>query len=405
MPRKVPIPPPQLKEPTLDTWTLKLRTITPLFGGSAIPRQVDRENPVRAASIRGHLRFWWRATAGAHYATAEELFRAEEEIWGSAERHGRVALRVVEQSEKGLIKPSELVPNEHLDKSGPKERFFLHAFNKKKNSPEAPGLKAVEFTLELTLNLSESDKEHLRRALRAWIAFGGIGARTRRGVGALEVTEDSKNWLPSSPEQLSEWFSIQAPRGVFHTTLAGAVICLGEAREPEPSDPYKGHAPWRELGRFWTRFRKGHFLRNPATGRPMAYSPMTGSKWLDHKTLQSLRPGHHRIALVKPYLGLPIVYQRFGKSFSGTLEASHPQGRRMASPVILKPMAFADGTVRPAVILLKGPAPTRIKVNGKAYALEVPVHDPVLKALGARDPLEAVRRAAHIQGFTQEVHL
>lgn len=407
MPRRVPIPPPALKEPTLETWTLKLRTITPMFGGSAIPREVDRVNPVRAASVRGHLRFWWRATAGAQYTSAEELFQAEEEIWGSAERYGRVALRVVEQKGEQEVRPSDLVPDRGTAKTGPMERFFLHPFNenKKENTPEAFGLQSVAFTLELTLDLSEPEKEHLRRAIRAWIAFGGIGARTRRGVGALEVTEDLKDWLPTSPEQLREWFSIQPPKEVLHTTLAGAVVCLGPARRPEAKNPYKGHAVWRELGRFWARFRKGHFLRDPTTGKPMAYTPMAGGKWLDHKTLLALRPGQKQIALVKPYLGLPIVYQRLGKSFSGTLEASHPQGKRLASPVILKPMAFADGTVRPAVILLRGPAPTRIVVNGNELSLGVPVHDPVLKALGARDPLEAVRKAAHIQGFTHEVRL
>jgi len=77
----------------------------------------------------------------------------------------------------------------------------------------------------------------------------------------------------------------------------------------------------------------------------------------------------------------------------------------MASPVILKPMAFADGSVRPAVILLNTPAPTQIKVNGKELALHLPNNDPVLKALEASNALEAVRKAARIQGFTVEVRL
>ncbi|RDI95594.1 type III-B CRISPR module RAMP protein Cmr1 [Meiothermus sp. QL-1] len=378
-----------------------------MFGGSAIPREVDRENPVRAASVRGHLRFWWRATAGARYATAEELFRAEEEIWGSAERYGRVALRVVEQRGEQEVRPSDLVPDRGTARTGPMERFFLHPFNenKRENTPEAFGLQSVAFTLELTLNLAESEKEHLRRAIRAWIAFGGIGARTRRGVGALEVTEDLKDWLPSSPEQLREWFSVQPPKEVCHTTLAGAVVRLGPARRPEAKDPYKGHAAWRELGRFWARFRKGHFVEDPKTNETMAYTPMAGGKWLDHQTLLAFQHGQKQIALAKPYLGLPIVYQRLGKSFSGTLEAVHTGGRRMASPVILKPIVFADGSIRPAVIILNAPVPTRIRVNGEELTLQVPDDDPVLDALEARDPLEAVRKAAHLQGFTQEVRL
>jgi len=101
MPRRVPdIPLPALKEPTLETWTLKLKTITPMFGGSAIPRGVDAQNPIRAASVRGHLRFWWRATAGAGYSDPRELFEAEERIWGSTgtQKQGLVALSVSNQT-------------------------------------------------------------------------------------------------------------------------------------------------------------------------------------------------------------------------------------------------------------------------------------------------------------------
>lgn len=407
MPRTIPIPPPELKAPEPTTCTLKLKTITPMFGGSATPREVNQENPVRAASVRGHLRFWWRATAGAQYGSAEELFKAEEAIWGSTEKYGKVVLRVVEQSARHSIKPSELVPDKGTAKTGPMERFFLHPFNenKKEGVHEASGLQTVEFTLELTLNLAEPEKEHLRRAIRAWIAFGGIGARTRRGVGALEVTQDLKDWLPATPDQLKTWFATSVNINQEHTLLAGAVICLGKPYKPSNTDQYKGHSAWRELGRFWARFRKGHFVEDPEKGETMAYTPMAGGKWLDHKTLLALRPGQGQIALIKPYLGLPIFYQRLGDSFSGTLEAVHSGGRRMASPVILKPIAFADGSIRPAVIILNAPVPTRIRVNGEELTLQVPDQDPVMDALGVDDPLEAVRKAAQLQGFSQEVRL
>lgn len=408
MPRAIPIPPPEHKTPTLETWTLELKTLTPLFGGSATPREVDPENPVRAASVRGHLRFWWRAVAGGRYTSAEELFKAEEEIWGSAAKHGRVALRVLEQTAGESKKPSDLVPDRGTARTGPMEKFFLHPFNPNQSEglPEASGRVWVAFTLELDVTrLSPEEKEQLKTALRAWIAFGGVGARTRRGVGALEALSDVSDWLPASPNQLKDWFTASPIAEPQHTILAGAVIYLGQPHKPSNTDPYKGHVAWRELGRFWARFRKGHFVKDLKTGQTMTYTPMAGGKWQDHKTLLALRPNQEQIALAKPYLGLPIVYQRLGNSFSGTLEARHPQGARMASPVILKPMAFADGSVRPAVILLNTPAPTQIKVNGKELALHLPNNDPVLKALEASNALEAVRKAARIQGFTVEVRL
>ena len=88
---------PTLETPKLTTWELTLKTITPMFGGSAKTREIDPQNPIRPASIRGHLRFWWRATAGAAYSSSKELFEAEEAIWGSGEKYGVVSLRVSKQ--------------------------------------------------------------------------------------------------------------------------------------------------------------------------------------------------------------------------------------------------------------------------------------------------------------------
>ncbi|GIW37723.1 MAG: type III-B CRISPR module RAMP protein Cmr1 [Meiothermus sp.] len=408
MPRTIPFSPPELKTPALETWTLRLKTVTPLFGGSANVREVDPENPVRAASVRGHLRFWWRATVGAQYASAEELFKVEEEIWGSAKKHGRVALRVPEQAAGESKKPSDLVPDRGTARTGPMEKFFLHPFNPNQGEglPEASGLVWVAFTLELNVTrLSPEEKEQLKTALRAWIAFGGLGARTRRGVGALEALSDVSDWLPASPNQLKDWFAASPKAEPQHTTLAGAVVYLGQPHKPSNADPYKGHVAWRELGRFWARFRKGHFVEDPRTRQTMEYTPMAGGKWRDHKTLLELRRNQEQIALAKPYLGLPIVYQRLGNSFSGTLEALYPQGKRMASPVILKPMAFADGSVRPAVVILDAPVPEQIKIGEQKLKLQIPEYDLVLEALEASDALEAVRKAARIQGFTVEVRL
>jgi len=412
MPRVIGREAPALSLGQPNPLTLRLRTITPMFGGSATPREVDLKNPIRPASVRGHLRFWWRATAGARYSTLEELFKAEEEIWGSAEKYGKVALRVVEQQAGESKKPSELVPDKGTARTGPMERFFLHPFNPNQSEglPETSGLLRVDFTLELEVTrLSQEERDQLTTALRAWIAFGGVGARTRRGLGALEALSDVSNWLPAGPDQLKNWFAASPIAKPQHTTLAGAVVYLGQPSEPRNNDPYKykGHAAWRKLGKIWARFRKGHYL-DPKTGRTMEYTPMEGGKWRDHNTLKNLSPHQQQIELVKPYLGLPIVYQRFvnaSKAFAGTLEAAHSQGKRMASPVILKPMAFADGSVRPALVILNAPVPEQIKIGEQKLELQIPEYDSVMKALEADDALEAVRKAALLEGFTQEVKL
>ena len=157
---------------------------------------------------------------------------------------------------------------------------------------------------------------------------------------------------------------------------------------------------WRELGKFWTRFRKGHF-----TEKHQQFSAMSGSSWHDHGELQHLSRADREIELSKPFYGLPLIYQKFRDTFSGEIEAVSTNGRRMSSPIILKPIAFSDGSVRPLVLMLRAPSPTKIKIKQQEIELKAPRFDRVLDALDARDPLDAIHKAAIKSGFRNEVRL
>ena len=64
--------------------TVTLSTITPMFGGAPQPTKVNLTQPVTARTVRGHLRFWWRAINGGRFSSIPQLFQAESRIWGSA---------------------------------------------------------------------------------------------------------------------------------------------------------------------------------------------------------------------------------------------------------------------------------------------------------------------------------
>ncbi|MFN7019288.1 MAG: hypothetical protein ACK4RG_08480, partial [Fimbriimonadales bacterium] len=112
------------------------------------------------------------------------------------------------------------------------------------------------------------------------------------------------------------------------------------------------------------------------------------------KVLCQLSKSESTLRLAKPYLGLPIVYQKLtGADFHGTLEPA--ESGRMASPVILKPVAFAGSSIGGLIAVLTAQSPIKIKINDKIYTLEPPSKDdPVLAALGANSVLEAVVMAA-----------
>lgn len=391
MPRSLPaspstpvdwIPPPR---PDIETLTLHLLVITPLFGGGAMPRVVDQDNPIRAAAIRGHLRYWWRATVGAKCKSAAELFNEEEQLWGSVEEPSKVTLRVV-VTDSGKRTSSQTGPNPRF---GPQENYFLWPFNENKGEgqPEVHGLKDVRFTLSITFPLLKS--EEVKQSLRAWLLLGGVGSRTRRGCGALTVENDTHDLLPpSAPNTSATWLNhLAGPTAdgpTQFTRLSRGTLVFGTAMDAMRA--------WKDTGTFWARLHKGHF-------GSQEYKPMSGGKWHDYKVLKEWRVTNAKqIALVKPYWGLPLNYNDFrGRVYAPKIQPL--VSGRMASPVILKPVAFADGTFRPMVAVLSAPPPQTLEIDGKIVDLQFPTSDPLMavlknKQLTAEGPQTAVIVAA-----------
>jgi len=350
--------------------------VTPLFGGGFEPGEVDTICPIRPAAIRGHLRFWWRATAGAACVSPDKLFEEETKLWGNAEEPGSISLRVTLDNKGTLKKLREIVPKPD-SRQGPRQGVFTFPFqeNKAEGTEERSGLENAEFTLEVSL--PKGHLPEMQKTLKAWLAFGGVGARTRRGCGALSVRENKENWLPPLKDKdwLSSLCSQRATDPPEFTTLADVQVFIGP--------PQKSAADvWEQLGRFWAAFRKGHVHND--------YSPMRGGRWADYRTLSAASgKSPATISLSKPHLGLPIIYQSLkGVHWHGTIEAE--QTGRMASPVIIKPVAMSDGRFCPMVAVLKAPAPTAVRIQGRKTTLTSVSDDPVLKSLGVGDPLEAV---------------
>ncbi|MDW8105620.1 MAG: type III-B CRISPR module RAMP protein Cmr1 [Armatimonadota bacterium] len=399
---------PQWSEPSLDeSITLHLRLITPLFGGGYEPREVDPVCIIRPATIRGHLRFWWRALYGGQYTSSQQLFYAEAAIWGAAATEdrpsvGKVGLRIQDVKWNKQVKTvNDFRPRGGSPaRVGPQAQYLLYTFQevKKEQTPAAEGYDGVEFTLQVTISkgLSAEHRQQVENTLKAWIAFGGLGARTRRGCGALTVTQDQSHWLPpADAEKRKAWFSRLLPQGappkpVHLSVLSGARIVCGNPQSDAIAVLY-------DLGSFWARFRKGHVGSKQ-------YTPMSGSRWGDYRQalLQFQKRNQGQIALSKPFLGLPIVYQSFKNApYAPTIESA--ETGRMASPVILKPLALASGQVCPLCMVLEAPVPkeVRIKPPDTVVRLAVPQDDEVLKDLQVRHPLEAVIKAAEIQWKTK----
>ncbi len=183
-------------------------------------------------------------------------------------------------------------------------------------------------------------------AMRYWVLFGGIGSWTRRGLGSLYCSEYSN---------LTTWYQpndVEGPAGSRPwLTLHGGRIAFGDPKTPMThqqawvvSDEVRGRNPMPSAG-YGTRLRR------------LTTTTMT-----------------HNDEFPRAAFGLPIIFHfrqdqhRRGDSDDQGLEPIHDGGRadRMASPVILKPLAVSPTHSVPVCPVLNTPGAGGLELRAKA---------------------------------------
>lgn len=329
------------------------KVITPLYGGGVDPAQNDPITIIRGTEVRGHLRFWWRALCGNKKGTnLSSMHSLEESIWGSSEKPSQVTVHVKVLSEGQFFQATDYRGRSIDDVGDFRSQDSYVAFPLRRQNAHLK--ENVAFDLEITF--PQSYKDDVEAALWAWETFGGIGARTRRGFGALQCTNVNNQPLPefSSREisqnittQLNTWVTQQAfPRGVPHLTL-------------KPDFKISSHIKsnvldaWRDLIKQYQQFRQSRPGGNP---RHPGKSYWPEPDEIRRKTGQSDRrhsPNHPvKEKFPRGKFGLPIIFQfKDSQDPSQTTLQGTGDIDRMASPLILRPMICSDGAVGIAVIL------------------------------------------------------
>jgi CRISPR-associated protein Cmr1 len=368
--------------PTITTSPYSITLITPLYGGGVKAGVNDQEFPVRPTSIRGQLRFWWRATRGARFETVEQLFKEEEKIWGSTDNPSatKVIVADVKINSKGPRRHDfwdgnsmtrngrrKIMPFE-FDPYGNRAYALFSAKNNKHDLVR----EGLSFKLKITYE--KANEKDVECAIWAWVNFGGIGSRTRRGCGALYCEEfapkvlDKKWWLETLHNKYG--FSEQNfdnirenPRpwtSLFGNFFGVSQFCYNDAL-----------AAWDKAIEPMKNFRqKDGFAREPKRGLSRWPEPDTIRRWqctasTGHETRRrNLPDGFPRAAF-----GLPIIIKFIDDEDNKKRAAPYDPDEsqispydpgcqknfdRMSSPFILRPLALRDGkTFRSAVILLQ----------------------------------------------------
>jgi CRISPR-associated protein Cmr1 len=420
-----------------------------MFGGGVSTRVNDPSFPIRPTSIRGQLQFWWRATVGAQYATRQELRAAQSAVWGDTTRASRVQVRVANVQASTPTPCAEIVwdPKASKGKGNWRTNWFppfrvkphpmddslpyaLFPFqgkpeNQKKQEPRvdpASCIHKAKFRLTVISHKDIDFAKQVEPALWAWVNFGGLGGRTRRGCGAIvckalapkDKDDLTAMWLRYMPTlfPLREW-----------PTMAESVS-VRTVEQPADAIPV-----WDWLiGRF-RHFRQGEGLgRNPRQqgsnrpGRshysePETIRRVTGRRIARHARL----PRIPEDAFPRAELGLPIVFhfqdEQNGEPPDTVLypdnDSEGKKRERMASPLILKPLALQSGKAIPLILRLKTPALTGVDLRRGDASLSLPpttvIRDPRLAGYQdsplAGSPngsaIEAFIAFARAEGFTE----
>lgn len=440
MARMPDIQPPDTLEQKKDdriTQVREYRLITPLFGGGVETGEADPVTIIRGSEIRGQLRFWWRATRGGQFGgDPKRMKEAEDLLWGAASTEKKAYPSQVQVSVKLVLEgckdhPYEVIlgqPNQQGQRL-PRPRFLNKsvvpsyvAFPLQPNERD-PGYGVgmetksvrvgVRFQLEMTWKgkwtntaqaiFRDTPQKEIEAALWTWETFGGVGARTRRGFGAIQCTKIMENdnsiplktWLlnGNSIDEVVKWIKNRLedytstddlwPEAVPHlsqNSLASHLKITDQNVEPQDyitrawTTLVKKCETGSNVDQALEVLKKWHYLieqlkdfrqkRDPGT-------PAGRSRWPEPSTIREITGqslSAHSTPIPDPIVkkfpraafGLPIIFQFKGShDYRADREPRMTELRlevheRLASPLILRPLLCQGGSVFGLALILDG---------------------------------------------------
>lgn len=301
----------------------------------------DLRQPISAKSIRGQLRFWWRATRAAQFKSVAEMKAFEDWMFGCAAQDGKkddtketrlaqsrvqIVVHVKPATEKDLVqafdqnnryKPTGKVPDYIAFPLNPSEQ------EQKQGKSPKPVLGRCEFSLVIYFRHAEKDGKKLEvelaAAFWAWETFGGVGARTRRGFGAIERTDIK---IASWQNHIQQGFKNHVVSGTAPATV------------PYLLPKYKViNKSWAELIKKYKTFRQGTPNDRKALG------------WTEAKNIRGIMQNRaaKRLLFARGQMGMPIIFHFKDAPRGQTPEPKDTilnpiEKERLASPIILRPL-------------------------------------------------------------------
>jgi|GEM_PF-957343 len=228
---------------------------------------------LRASSIRGALRFWYRAMMWPKVTDLSKIKALEARLFGASDQaigQSRVLVSVISDSQ-----PKSIPAGSEVDESVAYLGYGVMGFTKRYGRPGVKTTRASipaghEFSVRVLFrplrgaaaNTLKEDVEHVSGALQALGLFGGLGSRSRNGLGSVNL-QRLERVGPDGERQLL-WTPVRDVRDLVNRQREWVRKYLGEMPDGEPE---------------YTAFSKGSKIVTQATeGDGMAALAHVGAK-------------------------------------------------------------------------------------------------------------------------------
>ncbi|MBB1126675.1 type III-B CRISPR module RAMP protein Cmr1 [Thiospirillum jenense] len=361
--------------------------VTPMFIGDADHSPNDG---IRPPSIKGALRFWWRALNWGRYLheardeskALQLLHQQEARLFGIAadgKETGQSLCLLRVTSNVRRLKKTQLPEA----KSGHQYLLGLGLYHfKDKYLREARSTGEVQINVRFHPNTQPNERQSVAEALLMLGLLGGLGSRARKGFGALAI-------------QMFDGADIKVPT---NTNEMIAVLKKLTADRLDAMPPYTAFSmrsridlisetkrdAWQLLGEIGSNMQLYRsFGQNGKVGDKQAERNFIDDHDLGFQATHGDKVNTHPRRIV---FGLPHNYFFSTDNSKADVNAITPKpgggwsdigANRRASPLFIHPHQFPDGSIAAVLALLPGqflPDDWRIGIKGKGAVQQTPVN-------------------------------
>ena len=370
--------------------TARFKITTPMFLAGADQEEVLTS--IRPPSVKGALRFWWRAVnwarVRAQYSTdkaaLQQLHKEEGKLFGGAHIHGRdeqgqavvraeqsrVAIRVrkpeKDRPENGYIERATISPS-----SGLQYLLGMGLYSYKDGILRSPIQGAFTLELHLAPSLTNDQCRQVEEAVLCFGLLGALGSRARHGWGSVSIQSLEGGELPV-PATVAEY------KNCVRDLLAQ---CMTVSSEPPFSAFYRqsridisaigtnAMELLRELGDEQQMYRS--WGQNGKVAGKVAECNFTD----DHEWAYSVARGEFpEMAPERAVFGLPHNYFLSGNK--SKIDTQVTGNRRRAAPLVAHVHQFRDGSCLLVQTLLQSlflPPGLKMEIKANRSTKEVAV--------------------------------